>query len=274
MADLFNHILLATERTEFDSGAERLAFALAARCGKPLMAVIPVVSNPEYETVAPALAERRDEEIGRQLAKLQNTADRAGVVLDPAVRHGEEPFAEIVDEATVRGADLIVIRRRGKRSFFAQMMVGEMVTKVIEHAPCSVLLVPRAADMWSKTLLLATDGSVNSERATRLAAVIAEKCAMDVTIVSAAAEAAGEPRRLADEHAVQAATILEAAGLKATRCVRPGKPHEVILDVAREAGAELMVLGRSGHSVVERMLLGSTAQHVAGLAQCAVLISH
>jgi nucleotide-binding universal stress UspA family protein len=273
MADIFNHILLATERTEFDSGAERLAFALAARCGKPLLAVIPVVSNPEYEIAAPGLAQRRDEEIGQQLGALRTTADRAGVLLDATVRHGQEPFEEIVDEAKARGADLIVIRRRGKRSFFAQLLVGEMVTKVIEHAPCSVLLVPRAARMWSKTLLLATDGSPNSERATRLAAVIAEKCGMEVTVVSAAADSDGEPHRLAQEHADHAATVLAAAGLTATQCVRPGKPYEVILDVAQEAGAELMVLGRSGHSAVQRMLMGSTAQRVAGSAECPVLIS-
>jgi nucleotide-binding universal stress UspA family protein len=274
MAEIFNHLLLATERTEFDAGAERLAFALAARCGKPLMATIPVLSNPEYESIAPALAQRRDEEIGQQMDALHAMADRAGVSLDATVRHGQEPFAEIVDEARTRGADLIVIRRRGKRGFFAKLLVGEMVSKVIGHAPCSVLIVPRAAQMWSKTLLIATDGSENSQRACRVAGAIARQCGMAVTVVSAAAESASEDRRrLAQEHADQAAETLRAGGLAVSAQMRAGKPHDVILGVAREAGADLIVVGRSGRSSVERVLLGSTAERVAGFAECPVLIA-
>ena len=53
----FNPILLATEGTEFDSGAERVAIDLAAQLKLPLYAVRPVVSNPEFEVVAPQLAE-------------------------------------------------------------------------------------------------------------------------------------------------------------------------------------------------------------------------
>jgi nucleotide-binding universal stress UspA family protein len=274
MAEIFNHLLLATERTEFDAGAERLAFALAARCGKPLLATIPVVSNPEYEAVAPALAQRRDEEIGQQVDALHAVADRAGVSLETTVRHGQEPFAEIVDEARARGADLIVIRRRGKRGFFAKLLVGEMVSKVIGHAPCSVLIVPRAAQMWSKTLLIATDGSPNGERACRVAGAIARQCGMAVAVVSAAAESASEERRrLAQEHADQSAETLRAGGLAVSAQARAGKPHDVILAAAREAGADLIVVGRSGRSGVERVLLGSTAERVAGFAECPVLIA-
>ena len=36
MSAVFHHLLLATEHSEFDSGAEALAFALARRCQLPL----------------------------------------------------------------------------------------------------------------------------------------------------------------------------------------------------------------------------------------------
>ena len=55
----FTRILLATEHTEFDVGAERVALELARRCGVPLAAVLPIVTNPEYEVTDPALAPQR-----------------------------------------------------------------------------------------------------------------------------------------------------------------------------------------------------------------------
>ncbi|TXT36738.1 MAG: Universal stress protein UspA-like protein [Comamonadaceae bacterium] len=51
MAELFTRLLLATEHTEYDTGAEAMALALARRCQLPLATVLPLVSNPEYEAL-------------------------------------------------------------------------------------------------------------------------------------------------------------------------------------------------------------------------------
>ena len=143
MAHPFERLLLATEHTEFDRGAETIAFALAARCGLPLAGVMPLVSNAEYEAQMPALAARADAEAGARADAVEAEAQRAGVALTLRVRRGDEPFEQIVAEARERGADLIVARRRGRRGFLAKLMFGEMVGKVVAHAPCSVLLCPR-----------------------------------------------------------------------------------------------------------------------------------
>lgn len=53
-----------------------------------------------------------------------------------------------------------------------------------------------------------------------------------------------------------------------------GRPHEVILDVADEVGADLVVLGTRGHSRLRNLLLGSTAQRVVQHCPCPVLTTH
>src|SRR5512140_2726098 len=186
MTHPFERILLATEHTEFDSGAERVAFALAQRCGKPLAAVIPVVSNPEYEAVAPQLAERAEQEAAARIEKLRTAAKTAGVLLDVVTRRGEEPYLEIVQEASGRKSDLIVTRRRGKRSFLSNLLVGEMVSKVAGNAPCSVLFVPRAAQMWAHGILAAVDASISAAHVASTAAKVARQCALPLTIISVA----------------------------------------------------------------------------------------
>lgn len=268
----FERILLATEGTEFDVGAERVAMELAVKCHSPLLAVRPVVSNPVYESVAPKLALRAEAEAAAQLDALRRTAGTQGVELSGTVRLGEEPYQEIIDEARERAADLIVLRRRGKHGFFANLLVGAMVNAVIGHAPCDVLIVPRAARMWSRGIVLATDGSPHSERATEAAAYIGMRCELPVVVVCAAGPQQAQDGPAAADIVERALGQMRAAGAEASGRVVSGRPHEAILEVVRAVGADLIVVGRRGHGGVDRLLLGSTSERVAGYADCPVFV--
>jgi len=54
--------------------------------------------------------------------------------------------------------------------------------------------------------------------------------------------------------------------------VLDGSPKEVILDVAKEWGANLIVVGSHGYGPVKKFLLGSVSQAVASHANCSVEI--
>lgn len=272
MTLLFERILLATEHTEFDVGAERVAIDIARECGVPLWGVLPIVSNVEYEAVAPELAARAEEEAFAMLTQLRQQSQTAGVDLDIRVRRGEEPYREIIAEAQARHADLIVVRRRGKRGFLAKLMVGEMVGKVATLAPCSVLLVPRAGRMWSQRVLAAVDTSPAAEAVAATAARVAVRCKLPLLIASVATGDAG--RRSAAETAVaKSVDVARRFGATTEGRALVGRPPERIAALTSDTGADLLVVGRRGESdVLQRMLLGGTAQKIAGLAQCPVLI--
>ena len=53
---------------------------------------------------------------------------------------------------------------------------------------------------------------------------------------------------------------------------REGNPAEEILEAARAADAELIVVGRTGKSFLARAILGSVAVRVVRLAHCDVLV--
>jgi nucleotide-binding universal stress UspA family protein len=55
--------------------------------------------------------------------------------------------------------------------------------------------------------------------------------------------------------------------------IRRGRPYEEIVRVAREIGADLIVLSTRGHSGLKHLLLGSTAEHVVRNAPCPVLVA-
>lgn len=266
----FQRLLLATEHSVYDGGAETLAFALARERGLPLTAVLPVAGNDEFDAVAPLLAARVDAEAALKRQSLEATARMHKVDLEVVVRHGSEPFAEIVAEARERSSDLIVIRRRGRRGLLANLLMGEMVGKVVGHAPCSVLIAPRGAQLWRRAVLVGVDPRGGAAPAVRLAAAVAASHDVPLHLLSLAdtdAERARAQQAL-DEALAMARTLVPGAAGQ----VRPGRPHSALVDAARSSGADLLVVARRGDESLVHAWIGGTAQKVIGTAECAVLV--
>ncbi len=63
-----------------------------------------------------------------------------------------------------------------------------------------------------------------------------------------------------------------APGLSVHPVLREGKPKDVILEEAKDWGADLIVLGSQGHGAVRRLFLGSVSLAVATNSRCSVQI--
>ncbi len=61
------------------------------------------------------------------------------------------------------------------------------------------------------------------------------------------------------------------ADLRARSIVRAGKPFVEIIHVAQEEEADLIIIATHGHSGLEHVLFGSTAEKVVRKADCPVL---
>jgi len=255
----FQRILLATEHTEFDAGAERIAFAMAQRCGIPLRVVVPIVSNPEYEAEMPDLALRDDREAARKIEALRRDAQAAGVQLEILVRHGPDPWREIVDEAESSKTDLIVIRRRGKPGFLSNMLVGEMVSKVIRDVSCCVLTVPRAAEFWTHGVLAAVGATPAAQDVSTLAANVAAVCDLPLTIVSVAQDKADLPR--IESLNTLNVSLAHAICDKTRGIVAVGQTVEQTVAACRETGADLMVVGRQRYHLIPFARGGDSLMH-------------
>jgi nucleotide-binding universal stress UspA family protein len=102
-------------------------------------------------------------------------------------------------------------------------------------------------------ILVGVDGSVHSERALDWARSLAELTGADVS-------------------AVHAAGLLVDEGM-AERCrIVPGDPVSVLLRLAAEEGADLIVIGSRGHGEHSGVFLGSTSHQVAERSHVPVVI--
>jgi nucleotide-binding universal stress UspA family protein len=78
---------------------------------------------------------------------------------------------------------------------------------------------------------------------------------------------------LADAHAIAARTCAtDATDVRTVAVARQGNPADEILDAARAADADLIVVGRTGKSFLARAILGSVAVRVVQLAHCDILV--
>jgi nucleotide-binding universal stress UspA family protein len=267
----FKRILLATEHTEFDIGAERIAFAMARRCGIPLRAVLPLLSNSEFEVAAPQLALRAEQEAAIKAAALRNSAKQLDVEFDIHVRRGAEAYQEIVAEAVESKADLIVIRRRGKPGFLANLLVGEMVSKVIRDAPCAVLTVPRAAEFWQNGILASVGDTPRAQDITKLASGIATVCDLPLTIISIAENQGtrSKTENLNASYVALASTLTKRVQGK----VCDGDPAEQTVAVARESAADLIVIGRQRYHLIP-FVRGNASfmQRIIGATEVSTLV--
>jgi nucleotide-binding universal stress UspA family protein len=69
------------------------------------------------------------------------------------------------------------------------------------------------------------------------------------------------------------ATPLRAGGAAVSVIVRAGRPADVLIDVARELTADLLVVGNRGRGPARSALLGSVSAHLVDHAPCPVLVA-
>lgn len=267
----FENILLATDGSEFSAGAERIAMALCAEHGGHLHVVsaIPTPGGSGWMGGQPYKeAEAASEENLKRIEAL--TADR-GIPCTTHVMSGDDPYEVIVQAAKDFVADLVVMGRRGRRGL-ARIMLGDATAKVIGYAPCSVLVVPEAAQMWS-SILVATDGSRFGDFGAVTAAILAKKSGVPVTALSVRVPIHSE-RRQAEARPIvdRVVDFLTEQGVDARGLVEDGAADEAIVEVAEDRNAGLIVLGNFGRTGIGRMLFGSKAERVINATSSSVLI--
>jgi nucleotide-binding universal stress UspA family protein len=152
-------------------------------------------------------------------------------------------------------------------------MVGHATAQVAGLAPCPVLMVPRASELWQRRILLASDGSDACAPAEAQAIDLARLCQLPLTLVSVTSPSHNAERKAAAQAALDRLLArVQAAGLEGEALLAEGRPEEMVVATAASRGADLIVVGSRGHTGLKRLLLGSASERIMGLAQSPVLI--
>lgn len=268
----FERFLVASDGSEYSAAAVREAVGMAGKCGAQIHVMSLIATGAEHEALGEKVLEQEMALAQSHLDEVAGQAAAAGVACETHLIHGQNVDGEIVALADRLRADVIVMGRRGRRGL-ALMMLGHATARVIGTAHCSVLVVPRAAHVEGRHLVLATDGSRFAEAAAVTATALGRFCDSTVTVVSVTEPSHGAERRAQAEEAVQRVVAhMQREGIEAEGRVLQGHPADVIIAVAEETQADLIVTGSHGRSGLERVLLGSTSERVLNGTSCAVLV--
>ena len=280
--DNYKKILVAFDGSESSRNALRQAIALA-RAEKLWIKALAVVPIYEGDLELIGVSNIRDVLKGpaeKLVAEAAEIASAESTSLLTSVEEGKA-YEQIVNVADAHGCDLIVMGRRGLRRF-ERILIGSITARVIGSFNSDILVVPRDATVKWDRVLLATDGSKYSEIATERAILLAKSYGGELLVVSVAGvdsgfyslvpKAAEQLVQKAGETVEAARVKAEAAGVSTRTFVRKGGAHLTIVELCREEKADLIVVGCHGVTGLERLLMGSVAERVIGLAPCAVLV--
>lgn len=262
-------ILLATDGSIYSEGAVREAISFSKRCSSKLYAISVVEVITDYEAFSPQkIEEALEDRVKEHLESVKAMALQEEVNCETIIAHGE-PHESIVEEAERRRVDMIIIGRRGTKGL-QKLLIGEVAAKVIGYAPCKVLIVPRAAVIGPKKILLATDGSGHSIAAAKEAIGIAKRCGSNIIILSSIRSE--EETENAKTNVEMVVEMAKKEGIPAEGLIPKGRSYELIIETARERGADLIVMGKSGKKWLEKLFTGSATEKVISNAGCAILV--
>jgi nucleotide-binding universal stress UspA family protein len=228
----------------------------------------------------------------RDLETAAEPARAAGLAPELLLIEGD-PSEEILRQARMRPADLIVMGTHGRRGF-ERWMLGSVADRVVHKAECAVLTVPRPPEGAHATpgrlyeRVLCPVELSGSEAILETAFSIARSAGARLTLLHVLEdlpqhEAAARLAHLdwagfldgleedARHHLRGAAARQSAGGGQVDEMVVTGTPYREILKLANTSGASLIVMGIHGRNPLARLFLGSTTLHVLRQAGCPVL---
>ena len=259
--------------------------ALAGRlkANVTVLAVVP----PAFEVMPASMGVRAGEDVRGWTDALQArldgalTGELAGVPVERVVDHGDPGF-RIVDVAHQRGVDLIMMPTHGL-GLFRSLLVGSATAKVLHDATCPVWTAAhteqqRTGDL-PKTILCAVDGRPSSVELLKWAADFSTRVGASLKLLHVASSITDWPT-LERERALQEqvrqtardsiASLQTSAGVDAPLRVVVGEIAATVTDIAREEGADLILIGRGSL----QSSLGRLRTHAYGIIQrspCPVL---
>ena len=134
----FRRAVVALNGGPSDARIVRLVVGLAPK-GAELIAVHVV----EIDWTLPLDADiaGRSEEVQRVLDSAEAIAETQKMTLEPVLLQARDVAAAIVDEATERAADLLVVGLPYRQRFGGEFDIGRTVPYVLQNAPCAVWVV-------------------------------------------------------------------------------------------------------------------------------------
>jgi nucleotide-binding universal stress UspA family protein len=137
-------LLVATDGSLFSNAAVQEAINIAGVCSSTLYVILVIEISTEVEIWDAKSADKLEKDMRKYLEGIKAKAAKQGVKCEVILHLGDEPYKDIVSEAKKRKISTIIMGSHG-RTGLTRLLMGSVVSRVIGHAPCKVMVVPAKA---------------------------------------------------------------------------------------------------------------------------------
>ena len=282
-----NEILCPVDFFPASDAAVKYAAGLASNYGAKihlLHVITPVLpSTYEYAINTVEIMAELQKAAQRETAALVERTKESGVLCDVEIRVGDV-YDEIKKSIEVEKPDLLVMGTHGRRGF-QRWFMGSTTEKLLRHSPVPLLTISEAGEKVAqppqfRRILVTTDFSSGTPDALAHAFSVAQENDAQITLLHVVQDVAadisgkyrdslirGVERQLQDLIPHEAKNWCEVN----TR-VETGMPYRIILRLLEDEKIDLLVMNIHGKGMLDRALVGSTAERVVRAASCPVML--
>lgn len=266
-------LLLATDGSPFSDGAIQEAMFFGQACQATVIVLHVVHTQVESITAANFEVRKGREKLTPHFDYIRAMARDIGVTLEVVVVGSSSPEKTIVEQARLRGADVILIGRHGKAGRLS-LLVGKMTAKVMEQGFPRVLVAPKDFIISGSRILVGINNSANSRRAIEEAISLGHTCTtlqQIIMLAVAPSEEEGESTRALLEE-VSLLTEQAAPPVPCEFLLEVGDPVEQILKTADTRDVDMILIGNRSKGGMPKVFKGHIADNIIGRSRCSVLV--
>ncbi|WP_022854741.1 universal stress protein [Thermodesulfobacterium thermophilum] len=228
--------------------------------GLSVAEVIPL--GPELMEVYPKLIEILEKKAYEAVDFIKKEASQEGLTCETFVLSSSDPLEIILDKVQRLGISMLMMGRKHT--------LGRVSRSLIGKSPSPVTVVPAEASTTSEKILLATDGSVYSQKATSWAIDFCKKVGSTLFVISVAKT--DNDVAFAEECINAAEEKAKNQGIKVEISLVKGEPFEKILEFSFQKETDLIIMGYKGKTGLEKILVGSVAERVVENSKAPVVL--
>ena len=239
-----------------------------------LLLAVPV----RQSTVVLRSAEQSEQEVRRDIA--QALVDK-GIEATSASMMVAEHFGDFEQNLAVAFSHLQILFPELER----KAILSDMAERVLRKSPVPVLVAKRLFTNGPKTIVVPTDFSPNAKQAAEEGLALTRAFGGRIVFLHVMERRTLFPPAygLTPVLSPISPEMIEAdwekflhdlplgGGLTWEKQTREGDAARTITDIAKETGAELVVMGTHGRTGLKHMLLGSVTEKVVRLSECSIL---
>jgi nucleotide-binding universal stress UspA family protein len=222
----------------------------------------PIIPSSGYQEESQKILDQKAEEVLKKTEILLKS-EKVDYILE---KESGNPVDLICEKAKL--ADMIILGARGEFAKWSDKMLGATLEAITRLSIKPVFISPKEFKPIEK-IMLAYDGSENSNKALGLAAFFASKLSLPLFLLNvndsedAATKIVQEARDYLGPHHIQ----------NIEQKITAGEPTEQIINIGKEEKIDLIIMGSYGHSRIREAILGSTTVQTMRKATSPVLMA-